>query len=85
MIGHRRRITLFRMPMLSVLAGSLLLAGCATSGQGISDDANPDAAGHNGDPTAWATTPARGPEPPPTPTTLQALPQPRLLQAWKLL
>ncbi|MFI8750905.1 type IV pilus biogenesis/stability protein PilW [Vreelandella lionensis] len=44
MIGHRRRITLFRMPMLSVLAGSLLLAGCATSGQGISDDANPDAA-----------------------------------------
>lgn len=30
--------------MLSVLAGSLLLAGCATSGQGISDDANPDAA-----------------------------------------
>ena len=30
--------------MLSVLAGSLLLAGCATSGQGISDDANPGAA-----------------------------------------
>ena len=44
MIGHRRRITSIRMPMLSVLAGSLLLAGCATSGQGISDDANPGAA-----------------------------------------
>ena len=43
MIGHRRRITLFRMPMLSVLAGSLLLAGCATSGQGVRTDANPDA------------------------------------------
>ena len=43
MIGHRRRITSIRMPMLSVLAGSLLLAGCATSGQGVRTDANPDA------------------------------------------
>ncbi|KFC50274.1 hypothetical protein DK37_13225, partial [Halomonas sp. SUBG004] len=31
------------MPMLSVLAGSLLLAGCATSGQAVRSDANPAA------------------------------------------
>ncbi len=43
MIGHRRRIISIRMPMLSVLAGSLLLAGCATSGQAVRSDANPAA------------------------------------------
>ncbi|WP_404376821.1 type IV pilus biogenesis/stability protein PilW [Vreelandella aquamarina] len=42
MIGHRRRITPFRVPMLSVLAGSLLLAGCATSSQEVSE-ASPEA------------------------------------------
>ncbi|WP_081136580.1 type IV pilus biogenesis/stability protein PilW [Halomonas sp. BC2] len=43
MIGHRRCFSFFRVPMLSVLAGSLLLAGCATSTPTF-NESNPDAA-----------------------------------------